>query len=262
MGLGLGLGLGSGLGSGLGLGLSLTLILALPLILTLTLTLTRCFGPLRLVFAHYVKHAAAVPAATSPQEGRLHAALDRRGRGGGGGGGGGGGAAAAAHAMSWAQLQGFAQSVTLLRKSFDLHNLARLSAMLVGAEPEARLPLYLPCISPASYLHTPYISRTSPLHLPCISLEARLLLVYLRCISPISPLHLPRISPAPPPHLPLEARLLLVPYLPNISPVSPLHLPHISPSRRGSSSWISSPSSCTPPSRAATLATGPASPRR
>ena len=106
-----------------------------------------CFGPLRLVFAHYVKHAAAVPAATSPQEGRLHAALDRRGRGGGGvgvgvavgcgGGGGGGGVVAAAHAMSWAQLQGFAQSVTLLRKSFDLHNLASLSAMLVGTQPEA-----------------------------------------------------------------------------------------------------------------------------
>ena len=31
--------------------------------------LRECFGPLRLVFAHYVKHAATVPAATSPQAG-------------------------------------------------------------------------------------------------------------------------------------------------------------------------------------------------
>jgi hypothetical protein len=132
------------------LALSLSLSLSLSLALALTLQLRECFGPLRLVFAHYVKHAAIVPAATSPQEGRANAALMRtgrgggdsgRGRGGGGGGGGGGGAAAAvaAHTMTWPQLQGFAQSVTLLRKSFDLENLARLSEMLVGADPKARL---------------------------------------------------------------------------------------------------------------------------
>ena len=129
------------------LALSLSLSLSLSLALALTLQLRECFGPLRLVFAHYVKHAAIVPAATSPQEGRANAALMRTGRGGGdsgrgGGGGGGGGAAAAAaaaHTMTWPQLQGFAQSVTLLRKSFDLENLARLSEMLVGADPKARL---------------------------------------------------------------------------------------------------------------------------
>ena len=75
---------------------------------------------------------------------RSSSVLDGVARSGGGGGGGGGGVVAAAHAMSWAQLQGFAQSVTLLRKSFDLHNLASLSAMLVGTQPEARRAPTLP----------------------------------------------------------------------------------------------------------------------